>query len=121
MRPIFDLAHGGAEYSLDNLRLQARRFVEERPLALPGEYPDEASFEGHIKLMEPDPYIVTFPKDMAVRELFLAAFVWGLGEPPRRECTKIGGLPYWPSQRPWPQSQGGYPATFLARGPRRSA
>lgn len=26
-------------------------------------------------------------------------FVWAIGEPARREVTKIGGLPYWPAHQ----------------------
>lgn len=42
-------------------------------------------------------------------------FVLGSGVSLRRECTKIGGLPYWPRSRPWPTSELGIPQPFLAQ------
>ena len=42
-------------------------------------------------------------------------FVLAKGEPPRRECTKIGGLPYRPADIPWPTSRDGNPMTFVAQ------
>ena len=42
-------------------------------------------------------------------------FVFGKGEPERRDCTKVGGAPYWPSEMPWPMTPGGSPYRFLAQ------
>ena len=43
-------------------------------------------------------------------------FVFGRGEAPRREGTKVGGLPYWPEDRPWPVNVlRGEPCLFLAQ------
>jgi hypothetical protein len=42
-------------------------------------------------------------------------FVFGKGEAPRRDCTKVGGLPYWPADRPWPRNAAGVPYRFLAQ------
>jgi hypothetical protein len=42
-------------------------------------------------------------------------FVWAYGEPSQREVTKIGGLPYFPASRPWPQSVEGEPLEFMAQ------
>jgi hypothetical protein len=41
--------------------------------------------------------------------------VWNLGESPQREVTKIGGVPFWPSWEPWPESESGEPCTFVAQ------
>jgi hypothetical protein len=41
--------------------------------------------------------------------------VWATGEPPRREVTKIGGLPYRPASEEWPQSPEGKPLTFVGQ------
>ena len=38
--------------------------------------------------------------------------VWGLGEAPRREMTKVGGVPYLRRDVPWPKS-GRKPWTFF--------
>ncbi len=42
-------------------------------------------------------------------------FLLGIGEPPLRDCTKIGGLPAWPYDRKWPESTTGAPLPFLAQ------
>ena len=41
--------------------------------------------------------------------------VLGKGEAPRRDGTKIGGLPYWPAGRAWPNDAAGNPYRFLAQ------
>jgi hypothetical protein len=41
--------------------------------------------------------------------------VFGKGESPRREATKVGGIPYWPADRPWPTDDEGAPLFFLAQ------
>jgi hypothetical protein len=41
-------------------------------------------------------------------------FVFALGQPPRRDVSKVGGLPYRPRGKPWPTTEGG-PMTFLAQ------
>ena len=35
------------------------------------------------------------------------AFVLAVGEPKRRDVTKVGGIPYWPAAREWPRHTGG--------------
>jgi len=42
-------------------------------------------------------------------------FVFGEGEPKRRHVTKIGGLPYWPADKPWPKNRDGTPYWFMAQ------
>lgn len=42
-------------------------------------------------------------------------FVFHRGEAPRREVTKIGGLPYWSRRRPWPLAGPGWPMTFIGQ------
>jgi hypothetical protein len=49
------------------------------------------------------------------RPLPTDVFVFGKGEAPRREATKVGGLPYWPAQRAWPTTPSGQPYHFLAQ------
>ena len=41
-------------------------------------------------------------------------FVWALGEPDRRDVTKVGGAPYRPAGKPWPTKDGAT-YTFLAQ------
>jgi hypothetical protein len=72
---------------------------------------------------------ITSPEDLAEREMLIEqlpehlvpnefiptdVFVFGLGEPERPEATKIGGLPYMPSDLDWPML-GGEPMTFIAQ------
>jgi hypothetical protein len=42
-------------------------------------------------------------------------FVFGKGEPPRKDCTQVGGHPYWPSTLAWPSDVEGKPYRFLAQ------
>src|SRR5258706_10769357 len=42
-------------------------------------------------------------------------FVWSRGEPDQRFVTKIGGLPYWGADTPWPLGPSGTPLTFVAQ------
>ncbi len=41
-------------------------------------------------------------------------FLWGQGEPKDRTLTKVGGLPYWPFEKPWPEGEDGE-LVFLAQ------
>ena len=43
------------------------------------------------------------------------AFVFAQGEPDKRHVTKVGGLPYWPAEKPWPSNADGNPFWFLAQ------
>ena len=83
----------------------------------------------HIRLMEPGGEIVVGPEQIALVEqlreeanippqierITTDIFVFARGEPSAREITKIGGLPYWPSDRPWPQSAAEVPMTYIAQ------
>ncbi len=42
-------------------------------------------------------------------------FVFAQGEPDKRHITKVGGLPYWPADKPWPTNADGSPFWFLAQ------
>jgi hypothetical protein len=42
-------------------------------------------------------------------------FLLSVGDPPLRDCTKIGGVPFWPKSREWPKSVRGEPLSFLAQ------
>ena len=41
-------------------------------------------------------------------------FVWGIGEPPDRRLTRVGGVPWLPKSTPWP-TFGNTVATFLCQ------
>lgn len=43
------------------------------------------------------------------------AFVFGFGNPPRPDISKVGGQPFWPMNRSWPHDQNGNPLYFLAQ------
>jgi hypothetical protein len=42
-------------------------------------------------------------------------FILAVGDPPSRDHTKIGGLPFWPKLLDWPTSESGVPLTFIAQ------
>jgi hypothetical protein len=42
-------------------------------------------------------------------------FVMAKGEPQERHVTKVSGLPYWPSAKPWPTGPKGKPLFFVAQ------
>lgn len=42
-------------------------------------------------------------------------FIFGKGEPPNPEFTKIGGRPYRPARLSWPKNDSNEPMTFLAQ------
>jgi hypothetical protein len=126
----FDLSYWIDQFPIGRLREAAREFVENRRRQSPSEYPTEQEFERHVQLMMPDGEIVTGPAHVAVNEQLRQEaigssnppgavptdiFVMALGAPPRRDVTKIGGLPYWPAARDWPRSEDGKPMTFLAQ------
>ena len=53
---------------------------------------------------------------LAVGDSFPAdVFVFGQGEPENPAGTKIGGRPYWPADRPWPNGRDGKPAMFIGQ------
>jgi hypothetical protein len=76
-----------------------------------------------------DGEIICSPRDLAwteqVRRKVLSGrpveavptdvFVFGQGEPGRREGTKFGGLPYWPASQEWPRAAAGTPLTFIGQ------
>jgi hypothetical protein len=42
-------------------------------------------------------------------------FIMGRGPGERRDMTKVGGVPYRPTRKTWPEGEGGRPMTFLAQ------
>lgn len=42
-------------------------------------------------------------------------FIWGIGESTLRTATKIGGLPYRESEKPWPIAPNGVPLPFVGQ------
>jgi hypothetical protein len=126
----FDMERWIREFSLDRLKKEARASVEKRRQESPERYPDDDVFEYYVRLAMPGASYVCGPEHAAVNEQIRRAvfgvtepedadptdiFVWGSGEPSRRDVTKIAGLPYWPSDRPWPASESGVPMIFLAQ------
>lgn len=117
-------------FPLEQLRAEARQFVIDRQRQTPENYPDPAAVEDHIALMSPRCDAITSPYDIAVREQLcevalsphisaapvpVDVFIFARGEPENRALTKIGGLPYWPADRPWPRASDGEPMTFVGQ------
>ena len=120
MHEIVDIDRWKQMFPLSPLREQAREFVMHRSRTEYGAYVSQAAIERDIARMEPGGTQVTSPRDIAIieqlREEALAGrpkpgglatdvFVFGLGEPDRREVTKVGGLPYWPVGQAWPRTR----------------
>ena len=120
-----------AEFPLSRLRDEARDFVLQRRQKLPQQYHDESAVQDHIRLMSPKWEIVVGPAAVAVNEQLrvealsvdgyfgrrvpVDVAVWAKGEPANRAVTKIGGLPYRPSGRPWPIDSAGNAMRFVAQ------
>jgi hypothetical protein len=124
-----DIEEWISRFPLAEARQEVRHFVERRRRERPEDYPDEGAVEEHIGLISPGGEIVTAPRDLAIAEQLrreaLAGqhargvpteiFVFGRGEPTRREATKVGGLPYWPAWQNWPCSSDGRPLSFIGQ------
>lgn len=125
-----DLSRWERLFSLDELRSAAEEFVQEQRNAVPAEYPNQAAVDRHVALMYPEGERITGPYDIAVveqlrKEVFGSTlpdsriatdiFVFNLGEPPQRNITKVGGLPYRHAQTPWPSLSNGVPLTFVGQ------
>lgn len=126
-----DIARWMHEFPLARLRAKARDYVVHRRQELPQEYADERAVEKHIQLMSPQWEIVVGPAAVAVNEQLKAetlargeypknrfptdVVVWAKGEPSNRSVTKVGGLPYRPSDAPWPEEGAGKPLRFIAQ------
>jgi Domain of unknown function (DUF1963) len=66
-------------------------------------------------LAERERTIAQMPQNLVPTEFDTTdIFVFGLGEPENPEATKIGGLPYMPTDTPWPMFNE-EPMTFLAQ------
>lgn len=91
---------------------------------------DGARLEHDLILAGPSVERITSPVHLAVAEQIRRempgamdvgrsvptdVFLWSTGEPTNRATTKIGGLPYWPANRPWPTSKLGKPMVFIAQ------
>jgi hypothetical protein len=126
-----DLSRWVNEFPLEKLRNDARDFVRLRQQQLPGEYPDHESVERHIALMSPGGEIIVGPESIAVniqlrdqafagiaysgRRVPTDIFLWAKGEPRRRCSTKVGGIPYWSNNMPWPRESDGHLSRFIAQ------
>jgi hypothetical protein len=113
------------------LRERARDFVLHRRADYPNQYLDQADVEEHVSLMNPGGDIIVGPKHLAIIQqlrdeafnnypyagvrIMTDLFVWGRGEPSIRALTKIGGLPYWPVDKPWPRGSDGKQCRFIAQ------
>jgi len=127
----FDLQYWIAQFQLEPLRAQARKFVVKRRDEMPKEYPSEAHVDRHIKLMEPGGKILVGPGSLAINEQLRAeafagsryrgsriatdVFVWARGEAPNPVMTKIGGVPYRPRSLSWPRDSEGKRIRFIAQ------
>ena len=126
-----ELSRWVREFPIEKLRGDARAFVLQRQKQLPSEYANGGSVERHIALMSPGGEIIVGPSSIAInkqlrdeafaksaysrRRVPTDTFIWAKGEPKRRCLTKVGGLPYWPKDMPWPCESYGRPSRFIAQ------
>jgi hypothetical protein len=79
----------------------------------------DADLEGEIVTSPHDLFSVEALRDRLALRVGRATptdvFVFGKGEAPRRDGTKVGGLPYWPADRPWLKNDARVPCRFLAQ------
>lgn len=103
------------------IKLGSRRFHQELDYEKV-----KAVFDGQTKELKGE--IITSPYDLysveTLRDRYnlrnntgvpTDVFVFGKGEAPDRTMTKIGGLPYWPVDKPWPTGLRNLPLTFLGQ------
>ncbi len=136
----FDIERWKAVFPLARLRDASRGYLREERRR--GRLPDEAlatdqaaaayierSVDWYIFLLRDGdavvgPYPLAALEQLREERLAMApdvervptdVFVFARGEPPRREVTKVGGLPYWPAGRAWPRAASGAPLTFVAQ------
>ncbi|MCA9025010.1 MAG: DUF1963 domain-containing protein [Planctomycetaceae bacterium] len=79
---------------------------------------------GRVNGLVVDPYSICFVEQMREQAALhdnlgtsvpTDVFIFAKGEPPRRDVTKIGGIPYRPAGKPWPSNSKGEPLTFVAQ------
>lgn len=135
-KPVFSFhepvneRHWVSFFPMEKERERAREFVLEQKKKRPGDYRKKKDVEDHVRIMSPQADSVTGPYHVAMMEQLRKeakfkglplsrvptdVMCFNLGEAPLRTATKIGGLPYWPADLPWPQSKSGGPLMFLAQ------
>jgi hypothetical protein len=125
-----DIERWKAEFPLNRLQEEARAKALEEWEKRPRWFRTQRALERLIAAGRPVPGNVTGPFDVALAEQLrddllpvvpkdqrvrTDVFIWSQSEAPRREVTKVGGLPYWPAERPWPVSVAGRPMTFVCQ------
>ena len=129
-----DIERWKTMFRLGRLREETRRSVREHYAREPHLFNGEVHVEWLIKGREPWGGDGVGPMGIAVHEQLLDealygvgkwqkmphrvptdVFIMSVGEPERREVTKVGGLPYWTRGRRWPRTVRGTPMTFVAQ------
>ncbi len=127
-----DIEYWKSMFSLAEMRKRARDFVMQNQIDKPSLYSSQKAVEKHIQLASPGADMITGPDGIAILELLrdevlegmniehigttpVDVFIFSLGEPERRDITKVGGLPYWPREAQWPNSTDGKPMTFCCQ------
>jgi hypothetical protein len=117
-------------FPLSTGRAEARREVMKMKKENPANYPSDDAVEEHVQLMSPGGESINSAQNLAYvvqlrqecekefakfKKVPTDVMVWNYGEPKRREVTKIGGVPYWPKSKPWPQNSAGEPLQFIGQ------
>jgi hypothetical protein len=128
-REVLDIERWKGVFPLRELRDEARASVLKTREEQPEAFPNDEAVEEWIRVRSPGGAIITGPADIAVVEqlrgevpeladhegLATDVFVWGLGEGPSREATRVGGTPYRPRGLEWPVGPTGTPMAFVAQ------
>src|SRR4051794_36092617 len=106
----FDLDRWKNIFPLNELRAQWKKSGIREPSGTDVIGPSDLAVIEQIReeafAQRPDASLERIPTDV---------FVFGVGEPARRDVTKFGGLPYWPRSRPWPHTRQGASMQFAAQ------
>ena len=100
----FEIEHWTSLIRLDTIRRQSKATVGGRPVTGPFDI-------AVVEQLRQEALHGTDPGPAAATDVF----IFGLGEAPRREMTKIGGVPYRSATLEWPRTDDGQPYSFVAQ------
>jgi hypothetical protein len=127
---VFDFERWKSEYPLSRFRAESSDDIRDSYEQYPDYYEVSMPFDQFLSLQIAENNLIVGPLDLVRIEQARAllresidfgravptdVFVWCVGESPRREITKIGGVPYRQRHRPWPTTPTGDPMAFIGQ------
>jgi hypothetical protein len=125
-----DLAHWKSVFPLDTLRRMATEYALRPASRQRAQTIEPKDVLRHIEMLSPTGTSIFSPTSIAeVEQLRTEAlsgnvleprlptdlFIFAEGEPDDQRATKVGGRPYWPTEREWPKCGNGQDAAFIAQ------